>query len=152
VFVAEIIGGGFNVFFIKNTKTNETRGYIQPVGGVGGGFSLSGLGAAARILQQIITGVQGAAPDFTDVTPPEPVTWEEVEGCLVRVTSASAGLVKGGGVAIITFASSGVQVYGSSGFPLTKAMDLWQITAVGEQWQLGAGGSVVVGPLVQVGK
>jgi len=151
-FVAVVVGAGFNIFFIKNTKTKEMRGYIQPVAGVGGGLSLSGLGVAARIVQNILTGVQGSAPDFTDVTSPEPVTWEEVEGCLVRVSAASAGLVKGGGAAIITFSSSGVQYYGPSGQPLRKAIDLWQFTAVGEQWQLGVGASVVVGPLKRVAK
>ncbi len=151
VFVAEVIGGGFNVFFIRNTKRDEMRGYIQPVGGAGAGLSLSGLGLAARIIQNIITGVQFSPPDFTDVTPPEPVTWDEVEGSLVRVSSASAGLLKGGGFAVITFASSGVYHYGPSGVPIKTAMDLWQFTAVGEQWQVGVNASVVIGPLVRVG-
>jgi len=73
------------------------QGYIA-----GASLSVSGLGMVGRIIQNMITGVAGSAPDFTDVTPPNPVTWEEVEGCLVSVSSASAGLLKGGGAAIIT--------------------------------------------------
>jgi OmpA family len=150
VFIAEVIGGGFNVFFIKNTKLNEMRGYIQPVGGVGAGLGLSGLKMAARIIQNIITGVQGSAPDFTDVISTEPVTWEEVEACLVRVSSAGAGVLKGASLAVITFSSPGVYRYGPSGVVIKEAMDLWQFTAAGEQWQVGVNASVVVGPLVRV--
>ncbi len=150
VFVAEVVGGGFNVFFIRNTQLNEMRGYIQPVAGAGASLSVSGLGMVGRIIQNMITGVAGSAPDFTDVTPPNPVTWEEVEGCLVRVSSASAGLLKGGGAAIITFSSSGVQHYGPSGVPIKESMDLWQFLAVGEQWQVGVNASVAVGPLIRV--
>jgi len=150
VFVAEVVGGGFNVFFIRNTQLNEMRGYIQPVAGAGASLSVSGLGLIGRIIQDILTGVAGSPPDFTDVTPPEPVTWEEVEGCLVRVSSAGAGLVKGGGAAVITFSSSGVQHYGPSGVPLKESMDLWQFLAVGEQWQVGVNASVAVGPLIRV--
>ena len=69
----------------------------------------------------------------------------------MRVSSASAGLVKGGGFAVITFASSGVYHYGPSGVPIKTAMDLWQFTAVGEQWQVGVNASVVVGPIIRVG-
>src|SRR5262245_5830738 len=149
-FVAEVVGAGFNVFFIKNKKRNETRGYIQPVAGVGGSINLSGLKMVWRIVQQIVTAVQIAEPDFTEVTPPHPVTWEEMEGCLVRVSSAGAGLLKGGGFAVITFSSSGVWQHGPSSVPIKVAEDLFQFTSVGENWQIGVNASVEVGPLVRV--
>ena len=60
-FIAEVVGGGFNVFIIKNEKRNETRGYIQPVAGVGASLSVSGLKMVWNIVQQIITGVQYSA-------------------------------------------------------------------------------------------
>lgn len=150
VFVAEVIGGGFNIFFIKNKKLNEIRGYIQPVGGVGASLSISGLKAVWNIVQQIVTGVQFSAPDFDDITTSHPVTWEEMEGCLVRVSAAAAGLVKGAGVSVVTFSSSGVWQYGPSGQPIHIAEDLFQHNFVGENWQVGVNASVVVGPLVRV--
>lgn len=55
VFVAEVVGGGFNIFFIKNTDTNQMRGYIQPVAGVGGGLSASGLKLIWSIIQRLLT-------------------------------------------------------------------------------------------------
>jgi len=151
VFVAEVIGGGFNVFFIKNTDTNEMRGYIQPVVGVGAGISIAGLKMAWSILQRFITGVQYSAPEFKDVTPPHPVTWEEVEGCLVRVASAAGGVLKASyGYAVITFASDGVYHYGPSGVPIKEDMDLWQFTVSGSTWQAGVNASEVVGTLKRV--
>lgn len=151
VLVTEVIGGGFNVFFIKNKKLSEVRGYFQPIAGVGGSISLSGLKGVWAIVQQIITGIQLSGIDYIDVTSRHATSWEEMEGCLVRVTSASAGFIKGAGIAIITFSSSGVWQYGPSGFPLRIAEDLFQFQAPGEDWQLGVGASTVVGPLFRVG-
>jgi len=149
-FVAWGAGGGFNIFFIRNRKTDELRGYIQPVAGVGGSLGVSGLKLIWNVVQQIVTGVQVAAPDFTDVSTPHPVTWEEMEGCLVRVSSAGAGLIMGGGFAVITFSSSGVYQYGPSGIPIKLAEDLFQFTSVGENWQVGVNASVVIGPIFRV--
>lgn len=149
-FVAAVVGGGFNIFFIKNEKRNETRGYIQPVGGVGASVGLKGLKMVWNIVQQIVTGVQIAPPDFTSVTPPHPVTWEEMEGCLVRVSSAGGGALIGGGFAVITFSSSGVYQYGPSGIPIKVAEDLFQFTSTGKNWQVGVNASVVMGPLARV--
>jgi hypothetical protein len=151
VFVAEIVGGGFNVFFIKNPKLNELRGYIQPVAGTGGGLSISGLKMLGQIVQRFITGVQGSALEFTEVISPDPVTWEEVESCLVRVTSAAGGVIISGGVAIITFACPGVYHYGPSGIPIKEPIDLWQFKTIGKVYQVGVNASVVVGPLISVG-
>lgn len=151
--VANAVGGGFNIFFIKNEKHNEIRGYIQPVGGVGASVGLKGLKMFWNIVQQIVTGVQtGVGPlDFTSVTSLHPVSWEEMEGCLVRVSSAEARVLPVGvGFAVITFSSSGVYQYGPSGIPIRIAEDLFQFTSAGKNWQVGAGASVVVGPLVRV--
>jgi hypothetical protein len=151
VFVAEVIGAGFNIFFIKNTQTNEMRGYIQPVVGIGAGLSLSGLKLIWSILQRFITGIQGGPPDFKDVAPPHAVTWEEVEGCLVRVASASGGVLNASyGYAIITFSSDGVYHYGPSEVPIKEDMDLWQFTVKGQTWQAGVNASEVVGPLKRI--
>jgi hypothetical protein len=149
-FISAVVGAGFNIFFIKNEKQNEIRGYIQPVAGVGASLGLSGLKMVWNVIQQIITGAMPSAPDFTPVTPPHPVTWQEMEGCLVRVSSAGAGLGPGATFAVITFASSGVWQHGPSGTPIHVAEDLFQFTAAGENWQVGAGASVAVGPLVRV--
>lgn len=152
VFVAEVVGGGFNIFIIRNTKLDEMRAYIQPILGVGASLSLSGLKAAWNIVQQIATGAQFSAPDFTAVTTSHPVTWEEMEASLVRVSSAGAGIIKGAALAIITFTAAGVWQYGPSGTPLKlSGGDLFQFTATGKDWQFGAGASVVLGPIVRVG-
>jgi hypothetical protein len=150
-FVSVGVGGGFNIFFLKNVKRKELRGYIQPVGGAGWSAGLKGLRMVWNIVQQIVSGVQIAPADFTPVTPKHPVTWGEMEGCLVRVTSAGGGvLVIGGGFAVITFSSSGVWQYGPSGTPIKVAEDLFQFQSWGNNWQVGLNASVVVGPLVRV--
>ncbi len=151
VFVAEVVGGGFNIFFIRNTKLSETRGYIQPILGAGASLSLSGLKVAWNIVQQIITGAQFSMPDFTAVTTSLPVTWEEMEASLVRVSSAGAGVIKGVALAIVTFTAAGVWQYAPSGTPLKlPGGTLFQFTSTGKDWQFGAGASVALGPIVRV--
>jgi OmpA family len=152
-FVAEGPGFGFNIFFIKNSKLTTQRGYIQPAVGVGASLGLSGLNMFWKIIQQIITGAQSSDPDFTNVTSKVPVTWEDMEDCLVRVSSAGAGLVKGASIAVITFTAAGVWQRDPSGFPLRKVVpggDLFQFPAAGENWQIGAGASTALGPIVRV--
>jgi len=128
------------------------RGYIQPVAGIGGGLSASGLKLIWSIIQRLLTGIQYSAPDFIPVpSPPQPVTFEEVEDCLVRVASAAGGVAKlSYGYAIITFACPGLYHYGPSGVPIKTPMDLWQFTVKGSTWQLGVNASEVVGPLVRI--
>ena len=149
-FVAAVVGVGFNIFFLKNKKRNETRGYIQPAGGAGASVALKGRKMAWNIVQEIVTGVQIAPPDFTSVTTPHPVTWEEMEGCLVRVSSAGGGALIGGGFAVITSSSSSVYQYGPSGIPIKVPEDLFQFTSIGKNWQVGVNASFVVGPLARV--
>lgn len=153
-FVSAVAGIGFNIFIIKNTKLDEIRSYIQPVAGVGASVSIPNLRPVWNVIQQIVTGVQGAPPDFTAVTTTHPVTWEEMEGCLVRVSSAGGGTLTllgpiGGGFATITFSSSGVYQYDSAGLPIKVAEDLFQFTSIGKNWQIGVNASVVIGPLVR---
>jgi hypothetical protein len=151
-FVSAVVGGGFNMFLIKNPKTGEMRGYIQPIGGIGASLSASGLKAAWNVLQQLLTGVQYTNMEFTNVKSNLPVTWSEIGDCLVRVSSTSGGVVVVGySYAIITFTAAGVWQYGPSGFPLKKAGGvLSQFESKGRSWQLGAGASLAIGPLVRV--
>jgi hypothetical protein len=149
VAVAEGIGGGFNIFLIRNVKQQELRGYIQPAAGIGASISLSGLKKAAQIIQQIITGAQGGPPDFIDVTASFPVTFTEVEECLVRVASAGAGLLKGASFAVITFSGT-VSHHGPSGQPIRTAEDIFKFISAGEGFQLGAGATDLVGPLIRI--
>ena len=147
-------GGGFNIFFIKNRKTGELRGYIQPVGGVGAGLSMAGLKGGWNILQNILTGVSGSPPEFVNVETSVPVTWEEMESCLVRVGTGGGGLIKGYGITIITFHSSGIWQYNENGNPIKVIAPrdgvLFQFRTVGSNWQLGVNSSVVLGPLVRI--
>jgi hypothetical protein len=150
-FVAAVIGGGFNIFMIKNTKLNETRGYIQPVGGIGGSVSMQGLKAAWNVIQQMLTGVQYSNMLFTPVTSRVAVTWKEMEDCLVRVSSAGGGVVFGKSYAIVTFTAAGVWQYSSTGFPVKlPGGTLFQFDSFGTTWQLGVNASVVVGPIIRV--
>jgi hypothetical protein len=149
VAIAEGLGFGFNMFIVKNDKLAEQRAYIQPAAGIGASLSLSGLKGAAQIIQQIMTGVQGGPPDFTDVTGKFPVTFDEIGDCLVRVASAGAGLGKGASFADITF-SGQVTHHGPSGLPLRTAEDIFKFVAAGEGFQLGVGASDFVGPLKRV--
>lgn len=151
VIVTAVVGGGFNIFFIRNPKLKEMRGYIQPVGGVGASLSIPGLKPIASAIQQILTGVSGAPPDFTAVITSIPVTWDEMEACLVRVTSAGAGVIKGYSTAIITFTAAGVWQRGPSGTPLKLSGGvLFQFQSTGANWALGAGASMALGPLIRI--
>jgi hypothetical protein len=150
-FVSAIAGGGFNVFFIVNTKTKERRGYIQPVAGVGFSLGLKGLKAIWNVIQQIVTGISYSGMDFTAVTSKLPVTWQEMEDCLVSVGSAGAGVGVGVSAAYVTFTAAGVWQRGASGYPVKlPGGNLFTFKTVGKSWQLGAGGSGVTGPLIKV--
>jgi hypothetical protein len=149
-FVGAGIGGGFNVFFIRNDEQNEIRGYLQGELGFGGGVGVSGLKTVWSIIQSILTGVSFSSPDFISVTPTHPVTWAEVEGCLVRVTSLGAGAVVGYSKVIITFDSASVSQYGPSGMPIQLPETLFQFDASGKNYQLGINGSVGEGILFRV--
>jgi hypothetical protein len=150
-FVSAGVGGGFNVFFILNTKTNERRGYIQPVGGAGISLGIKGLKAIWNVIQQIVTGIQYSGMEFTPVTSKLPVTWEEMEDCLVSVGSAGAGVGPGLSAAYVTFTAAGVWQYGPGNYPLKlPGGNLFTFKSVGKSWQLGAGGSGVTGPLIRV--
>lgn len=150
-FVAAVVGGGFNVFFIKNVKLNEVRGYLQPVLGAGASLGISSLKAVWNAIQQIITGTSYSAPNFKDVTSKLPVTWAEMEDCLVRVSAAGAGAVAGYSYAVITFTAAGVYQRGPSGTPLRlPGGDLFQFSASGRNWQVGVGASVATGPIIRV--
>ncbi len=152
VFVAEVFGGGFNIFYIRNPRLNETRGYLQPVLGAGASLSLSGFKMVWRIIQQLVTGWQYAKPDFTAVKSRLPVTWEEIEDCLVRVSSAGAGIgVAGVSYAVVTFTAAGVWRYNENEYPLKlPGGELFQFHAFGKNFQVGGGASVALGPLHRV--
>jgi len=151
-FVSAVVGGGFNVFFIINTKTNERRGYFQPVGGVGYSLGIPRLSAIKNVIQQIVTGVQYSGMDFTPVTSKRPVTWQEMEDCLVSVGSAGVGIgVTGRAAAYVTFTAAGVWQYGPGNYPLKlPGGNLFTFKTYGKSWQLGAGGSGVAGPLIRI--
>jgi outer membrane protein OmpA-like peptidoglycan-associated protein len=151
VIVTAVVGGGFNIFFIRNPKLKEVRGYIQPIGGVGASLSIPGLKGIKNVIQQILTGASGAPPDFIAVKTSLPVTWDEMEACLVRVSTAGVGLIKGYSLAVVTFTAAGVWQRGPSGFPLKSTGGvLFQFESWGTNWALGAGASVALGPLVRI--
>lgn len=148
-------GAGFNIFFIKNKKLSEVRGYFQPIIGIGAGLSIPGLKPVWNAIQSILTGVSAAPPDFTDVEPSVPVTWDEMESCLVRVSSGGGGvLATGYAWARITFTSSGVWQYNEFGNPVKVVVPgdgvLFQFDSLGKSWQLGVAGASVIGPLVRI--
>ena len=152
VFIAEGGGIGFNIFFIKNTKTTEFRGYIQPVIGVGGSISIPGLKLFWNMIQQAVTGLQATNMDFTPVKSNLPVNWKEMEDSLVRVASAGAGVVRGFAIGTVTFTAAGVWQFNEFGNPVKlPGGELFHFDSTGKDWQLGVGASEAVGPLVRVG-
>jgi hypothetical protein len=151
IFLGAGLGGGFNVFAIKNVKMNEERAYFSPCGGVGASVNLPGLAFLGKIFRDIVTGVQYGDMSYTSVTSKLPVTWPEMEHCLVRVSGLSAGMVKGKAFAVVTFTAAEVYQRNGNGNPLkTDGGDLFQFDTFGKDWQIGIGGSVAVGPLIRV--
>lgn len=87
----------------------------------------------------------------TKVTSKLPVTWAEMEKCLVRVSNIGAGMGRGKAYAVITFTAAAVYQRNSTGYPLKlPGGDLFQFSTYGKDWQIGVGGSVAVGPLINV--
>jgi hypothetical protein len=151
VFVSAGFGAGFNIFVIQNVKTTEIRAYIQPIGGYGASLNLPGLDVLGQIVKSVLGGTQYGDMSYTKVTSKLPVTWAELEHCLVRVSSVSGGLGRGYAYAIITFTAAAVFQRNSNGYPLKlPGGDLFQFTAKGKDWQIGFGASVAVGPLKRV--
>jgi hypothetical protein len=74
-----------------------------------------------------------------------------MEDCLVRVSTAGGGVVVGGSLAIITFTAAGVWQRSPAGFPVKQPGGvLFQFKTFGRNWQIGAGASVVLGPLIRI--
>ena len=157
-FAAYYIGGGFNVFEIRNIRSGipprpgETRTFIQPVVGVGWSLGLSGLGKVWNIVQQIFTGVQVGTWDFTQVVSSLPVTWEEVSASLVTISSLSGGVLNEAGcVASVQF-NTNVYHYGASGVPIKTDEKIFDFATSGQTWQVGANASRVYGPLIEISR
>lgn len=147
-----IIGpsGGFNMFVVKNT-TGEMRGYIVPSLGVGVSPSLPNFKGILSIAQSAITGPSYSSMSFQHSTARHPVTWDEVESCLVTVKGASIGLVRGISSAHIKFECPSVYQYDSSSQPNHFPETIFEFDSSGKDWQLGANLTGVGGPLVKIG-
>jgi hypothetical protein len=146
--VAVPVGVGVNIFFIRLEPRGDLRAYIQPVGAFGAGLGATNIRLFWQLIQSILTGIQLSSLEFKPVTTPVPVTWEEMETSLVRVSSGGAGLIRGVGMTVITFENE-VWFRGESGQPLRDAVQLFQFTTYGKNWQLGAGATIAVGKLVR---
>jgi len=110
----------------------------------------AGIKSLKNILQTIFSGPNFSGVSFTRVFPPHAVTFEEVESSLVTVESANAGVVVSAAIAVITFHCPGVFQFGPSGTPVKVAEDIWSFNSAGQNFQLGAGGSAVTGPLIRL--
>lgn len=142
---------GFNVFVFKNKDLDEIRGYICPQVGLGWSYSLKGLGTAKKAIETLITGVGYSSLDFSDITPPFPVTWEELEASLVSVAAAGAGAgVYGYQAAYTTIDSPNVSVYDSSDQVMKTAKRIFSFPSRGKNYQVGVGGAALTGPLKRV--
>lgn len=151
IFVGAGPGGGFNIFVVKNVKTKEERAYISPCGGAGASLNLPGLKFLGTVIRNILTGAQYGDMNYTSVSTKLPVTWAELQDCLVRVSGIGAGMGRGKAAAIVTFTASAVYQRSSSGNPLKlPGGDLFQFKTSGKDWQLGIGASVAAGPLIRV--
>ncbi len=131
VFIAAGVGGGFNIFLIKNTKMAEERAYIQPIGGAGASLNLPGLKVLGKIIKEILGGLQYGDMSYTKVTSKLPVTWSEMGEMLGACTSLGAGMGRGKSIAVITFTAASVYQRNSNGYPLKlPGGDLFQFTTL----------------------
>jgi len=73
MFVGGGVGGGFNIFVIKNVKMKEERAYISPCGGPGASLNLPGLRVLGKIIHDILTGMQASQVSYEKVTSRLPV-------------------------------------------------------------------------------
>ena len=155
--VSNILPGvviGFNVFVFRNRTTGEQRAYIAPSAGFGQSLSLKG-GPVAQAVQTLLTSPTGTNMDFEPLTSPLPVTWDELGDSLSTVSSIGAGgLIGPRGVTAIhtTIEAPSVWRHSPSGVPIRKELQLFSFDYVGRNFQVGAGGSAVVGPLVEVAR
>jgi hypothetical protein len=147
------VTAGVNFFLVRNKHTGETRNYAALALGPGVSLGIPGVPfkSLKNLLQTLLTGPNFSGVSFTDVFPPHAVTFEEVESCLVTVEGVNAGVaVLSGSAAVITFHCPGVFVHGPSGTPIKVAEDIWSFNSSGRNFQLGAGGSAVTGPLIRL--
>jgi hypothetical protein len=145
---------GANLFAIKNLVTKEQREYAVLAFGLGVSLGLPGSATSLKnVLATILTGPNFSNLDFSDVFPHFPVTFKEVENCLVDITSANAGVVLlSASIAVITFNSiDGAFHYDSSGQPIRiPGEEIWSFNSAGRNFQAGAGESSVTGPLIRL--
>lgn len=145
---------GANLFAIKNLLTNEQRVYAAIALGLGVSLGLPASTSLKNALQTLLTGPNFSSLDFTEVFPHSPVTFAEVEDCLVSITGANAGvLVASASIAVITFDSiNGFFRFDTSGQPIrVPAEEVWSFNSAGRNWQIGAGESSVTGRLIRLG-
>jgi hypothetical protein len=143
--------GGFNMFVVKNNTTGDMRGYIVPSVGGGVSPSIPGLKGIISAVGQIFTSTSYSSMSFTPLTASHAVTWEEIEACLVTVTSAGFGVGRGVSTANIKFESPGVNQYGPSSVPITVAETIFNFSSSGKDWQLGGSATAVAGVLHRIG-
>lgn len=143
---------GFNVFIIKNMATGELRGYLAPQVGVGWSYSVKGLSTAKNAIQTLLTGAGYSNMDFTELTSKYPITWDELEACLVTVSAAGAGVAATGyQVAYNKFDAPSVEMYSSADTPFKQPVDsILAWPSKGKNYQLGIGGAALAGPLARV--
>jgi hypothetical protein len=142
--------GGFNMFVVKS-PTGEMRGYIVPAAGVGASPSIPNVKGIVSIAQSVITGPSYSSMSFQHLTASHAVTWDEIESCLVTVTGAGIGLVRGISTGHIKFECPSVYQYDSSSQPNHFPETIFEFDSGGKDWQLGASATAVGGPLIKIG-
>jgi hypothetical protein len=138
--------GGTCKVVVKN-DTGEVRKYWAIV--FGGGISLTfPAGIVLTIFQTLATGWSYNAGSFTGVTSKHPITWEELESCLVSFAGSGAGYIKSGYSNFhVTFDCPRVYQYDSSGQPNHFAERVFEFDSEGESHQLGLSDNALAGPL-----
>jgi len=152
--VANILPGvviGFNIFVFKNKDTGDQKAYFSPQAGLGLSLSLKG-GKMFSAVQTLLTSPSGTNMEFTDFTPNFPITWEELGDSLTTVSSVGAGAGVGIQTAHVTVEAPKVYHYSTAGTPIYASMQLASFNSPGKDFQVGAGGSAVTGPLILVGQ
>ncbi len=117
IVLAEYVGVGFNLVFIKNEETGERRGYLNTVVVAGASASIPKLALGWKIIQMIITGISfpNSKLEFTPVTPTLPVSWAEIGRSDVSVIGDTEGVTSNSHFFFNTIALH----HGKNGFPVS---------------------------------
>jgi hypothetical protein len=139
------------VAFRCHDLRDETRTYLTPGVGPGGGWSGPGkLGKIWEMVKATFGKVAYSGMSFTDVTANTPFNFRDLEGATCQITSGGVGVFAGYQLCYVSAYgqlwyrdSNGKAMFGTKDF-------VTRVDCRGKDLQLGIGGSGVGGPLFRI--